>query len=504
MDTPANDKTIEALDRMIRKYSSPFREDGFGNLATGLGVTGLDRGRASRVAPPQDVSEDDALNLYRGCGVAARAVDIPAQDMTRAGFEIVLRPTADKAEDFDNEEAQLVSDDTQDALESLRAIREIKRALRWEAQYGGAIVFVGIDDGKEPDQEVTDLTKILFVRAMHRYKVTVGPLVTDVQDPRFGKPESYVLVQTNGQEGITVHHSRVLEFPGLVDIDQDERATSNDGWSDSIYVRLWDSLRVFVESYGYAGVITQDFAQAVWKIKDLAIMLKAGKESEIQSRAQLMDIVASILNARLLDADGESWERQSTNVAGFPELLDRFGVRLAADWGGPLTLLLGQTPSGFSKEDVTGEANWDDVIAGWQEERLVPELEKLVGLMFRAKEGPTGGVEPDRWKVVPKPLTQMNEKDTADLRKTTAESDGIYVANDVLTPEEVAQSRFGGAMWSMETTLDLEARAEIAEAEEEMKNNPPPPPPVPPPSPFPPTDEPPPDLEEEEPDGEET
>jgi hypothetical protein len=49
----------------------------------------------------------------------------------------------------------------------------------------------------------------------------------------------------------------------------------------------------------------------------------------------------------------------------------------------------------------------------------------------------------------------MSDKEQADLRKTTADTDVAYINAGVLLPEEVALSRFGSGTWSAETAVDL-------------------------------------------------
>jgi hypothetical protein len=42
------------------------------------------------------------------------------------------------------------------------------------------------------------------------------------------------------------------------------------------------------------------------------------------------------------------------------------------------------------------------------------------------------------------------------------------VTNQVLTPEEVAESRYGGDEWSMDTKLDIDLRQKVAEAHQKF------------------------------------
>ena len=111
--------------------------------------------------------------------------------------------------------------------------------------------------------------------------------------------------------------------------------------------------------------------------------------------------------------------------------------------------------------NATGESDirlWYDDIGSAQRDELLPALEKIAGLVFRAKTGPTGGVEPESWSFKFHPLWQLTEKEQAERNKAQAEADDLYIANGTTTPEEVAQSRFGGEEYSLDTKLDIATR----------------------------------------------
>ncbi len=73
----------------------------------------------------------------------------------------------------------------------------------------------------------------------------------------------------------------------------------------------------------------------------------------------------------------------------------------------------------------------------------------------------------------------MTQKETAELRKTQADTDAIYIDTGVVSEDEIAYSRFGGGEYSPETVLDLEKRNEDKLAEKDEPD------PVPPPMPAP-------------------
>ena len=53
---------------------------------------------------------------------------------------------------------------------------------------------------------------------------------------------------------------------------------------------------------------------------------------------------------------------------------------------------------------------------------------------------------------------EMTETEIVTNRKLQAETDAVYITNGVLTPDEVAISRFGGDNYSLDTKLFSEDR----------------------------------------------
>jgi uncharacterized protein len=154
-------------------------------------------------------------------------------------------------------------------------------------------------------------------------------------------------------------------------------------------------------------------------------------------------------------------------------------LKISAATGYPMTLLFGMSPAGLS---ATGESDirlYYDKVADQQKRALLPALRRLVSLIFRAKKGPTNGKEPENWTIRFRPLWQLDDVQQATARKMQADADCEYVNASVLTPEEVAASRFGGDAYSFETQLvetDPEKRAlaaqEAAEAEAALQPEP--------------------------------
>lgn len=452
-----------------------LKQDSWANLVNGTGVRGRDKAVHGQLAPVREFTQIEVENLYRGDAIARRIVDSLPCDAVANWFDVAIAALTEGDEELDAKQVNALAAGIQKDYRRLFARSRIKKAGSWDRLYGGSIVVMVIDDGLE-DTEPVDLTKIKRVVAlhvMHRYRVTQGPIETDPESPHFGLPESYTIHPRVSNDTIgneVIHADRVLRFQSS-ELPEDAKRRTLDGWGDSVYQQTFEALMDYQMAHRGAASLISDFAQPVWTIPGLAAMLAAKKESLIQRRFAMMDFVRGTMNAIFLDGSaggsGEKFERVTTPVTGLPELLDRMSLRLSAATAMSLTKLFGTPPKGFATEDVSGDANWDDLTKSYQEETIVPQLERLTLYLFAQSEGPSKGQIPASWETIPNPLEQPTEQDIANVRKTVAETDALYVDRGVLTTEEVADSRYTTQGWSMETTLDRELREEMKELEEE-------------------------------------
>lgn len=78
--------------------------------------------------------------------------------------------------------------------------------------------------------------------------------------------------------------------------------------------------------------------------------------------------------------------------------------------------------------------------------------------MYKSAEGPkpTSGDIESGWAVRFIPLWEPTESEVIEMRSKQSETDERYVNTGVLTPADVALSRFGGDEYSAETTLNEE------------------------------------------------
>ena len=504
------------------------RTDGYTNEVTGIGDWTRDKTfGGSPNGPRFDVrflSGVECEQRWRGSDLGARIVETKPAEMTRQGWEITIQPSEEddapegKADEFPTPQPAAPKhepgaipqkqDDSQAIIEALDVqLREMdardvfRTALSYEIAYGGAAVLVGFDDGETDLTRPLDESKIRGVRHITAFRggwdgeVIAWRYYRDPTAARYGEPEVYQLrnlgvpISTPPAPGEThyapipvggvtgpmiwyVHESRLLIFPGTA-VSHRARVQMR-GWGDPVFTRCDEVLSDFDQSWGSVAVILQEFSLATLAIKGLTELLSQGSDAaraEIVSRAVTLQMTQSIARMRLIDSD-EKIERITASLSGVPETLQQMSYRLSAAADIPVSLLMGQEPAGLNATGDSTVRFWYDRIAAAQGADLQPNLRRLVRWMLLAKDGPASGVEPARWDVTMRPLWQPTEAERATLRKTTAETDQIYITQGVLTPEEVAASRFGGSKWSGETMLDIEGReamAALPPAEEEAE-----------------------------------
>lgn len=426
------------------------------------------------------LSEFDAEDLYLGSAIAARALELPVKIQLRNGFHVQfpsLEPAEADESMVEKTDASASEDDTHEAGEKLRALIDelgvvpaLIEARSWARAYGGSALLMGMDDGQ------SDLSKPVRWQTLKgvRYLVTLRPREcwpvrwnSNPLSGGYGKPVVYqVRRETQGNiptgVGFQVHASRLVRFDGVV--VSRRHTAENRGWGRSLLERWVNTLRDYDASYDTVPVLLQDFAQLVIMMEGLAEAIGAGEDDIVTKRIEEVNLGRSIIGGIVVDSK-DKVERQQTPVTGLPDMLAAMANRLAADVDMPPAILFGQSPSGLN---ATGDPNtrwYYDQLAGDRPLTLTPKINQIVKALFLSSDGPTGGIEPARWSVQYGEMWLPTPAEVAEVRLKTAQADDVYLRNQVLMPEEVATSRFGGDTWSAETHLDEETRATMAAAD---------------------------------------
>ncbi len=445
----------------LRQDAPSKRADGWKNALTGVGTLTHDKREHSHFELDL-ISYEEARKLYRGDDLAARIVNKLPEEMMREGYSLTIE-NSEGEPNKDLENAVLAQ------WEDLEVMGGIETVLGYQRAYGGGAIYLSVSDTSslfdEPlsPERVIDLVQLITLEPEEIFPHTWQ---NDLREPNFGKPIIYQITPLSPGVGegapfgsAFVHTTRVIPFDGIR-VSRSQASITN-GWGDSIFNRINRVLRDFHMSWDAAGVLVQEFAQAVVKIKGLAELMALDKDDIVKKRIEAMQLSKSVLRAILMDAE-EEYERQTTPITGLPDMLRQFMTRLAVAADMPVTVLFGISPAGLNATGESDIRTWYDRVKSKQEKTVVPVLMQITKLILA-----TMGISDAVIKIEPNELWQQTEKEKAEARKLQAETDNLYINNFVLGPDEVAENRFGGKEFSFETSLDFDNRV-----------NPEPPPPV--------------------------
>lgn len=467
--TVKNNGHISWTDKAVSKLGGLPRLDGWVNVLTGLGDPNRDKRLSSTFQRTSRLSQQrEYLNeTFSGDDLVANVVEIPAEEAVREWFEVVIQGDEDDG-GADNETASSIMGQ----LDELNAQEVTADALVWSRLFGGSVILLGVDDGQEVDQPLNfDTIKSLdWIAALDRFDIEIDSFYEDPLEENYGLPEFYrvtgsTVVPRSGAPDAAraslnpiIHESRLIRFDGTRTTRR--RRRENRGWADSVLERTLDVIRDYQASQGGIAHLLTTFSQAVLKIKDLAKALAADKDALVLKRLTMLDMARSIVKAIPIDAEHEDYTTTGQAVGGMADLVDRQMMRVSSAVRIPVTLLFGRSPAGMN---ATGESDirlFYDRIASFQETQLRRRLEYLLTVMLNAKDGPTGGAEPESWSFDFVPLYQESSKEQAETRLAVAKTDDIYLKNGVVSADEIALSRYGGDDYSNDTQLDKGQRAE--------------------------------------------
>lgn len=411
--------------------------DSWSNLVTQIG-TSNDKRTANQAFWNRQTPEFFE-QLYAGDEIASRIVNIVPEEALRRGWEFTK-----------------VEKDIQVACEKKCAELDLRggveRTWKWGRAYGGACLYI-VTDTSDPASPLENGELVIGLRDLSLYdlRILTTDVETDFGSPNWGHPRIYYLVVQMGSQfkGYPIHWTRMVRFDGY--LVPRRTYIRNNYWHDSILNRLHNSIRNYQSSNDAVASMLQDFNVGIYKMKNLANMMAAGKESVVKQRIEMLNFSKSVIRAMVLDSDDEDFEDLSRSVEGLAELLTKQANRLVAATDVPHTKLLGESPDGSNATGNSTNAQWFDHVQSEQENYLRPKLKRIFDAVFYDIPGLD-------FKF--KSLYQLDELEQAELRNKQAQTDQIYISTGVLDPTEVAESRFGSDDYSTETTLDEEARAQ--------------------------------------------
>lgn len=419
---------------------------GWHNKNTGLGVVGKDKRLGAGVSY-RNLTEFEVEELFGADDIAARVVTEPAQKATQKWVNLEVG-----IEDGGSEVEEKIRKDA----ERLDLKSKCFESLEWASLYGGAGIFLAVDDGKSIEEplDLTTIRKVRNLAVLHRWELHAHEVEYNIESPNFGLPKYYQLGArgTHGTGNKRVHHSRIVRFDGArLPRRLFER---NNYWGDSVLTRLFNVLRSFNLAHDSTATIMQDFRQNIIKIKGLADIVASGNGELLKSRIETMNLSKSVLGAIVLD-DEESFDNVATTLNGIENLLDKINGRLVAATSLPHTWVLGEGATGTLGGGGESERKaLNGFVEAIQTNKLEKPLDRLYAVIMAAKQGPTNGEILESFNYKFNPLEEPTEAEKLGNQKTAAETDDINIRNQIYSPDEARDSRYGGEQFGTEITVE--------------------------------------------------
>lgn len=430
-------KAGQTIPTVKTREDAARTSDGWTNVLAGLGHA-QDKAHRTHFGSFRLILDVELQQMYMGDGLVTRIVDCVAEDMTREWIDL-----EGELEDEELEKKQMEA--VSEVLEELDTEVAFNTALKWSRLYGGALIVMGILDGKTPDQPV-DFNRVRGMsglRVVDRVDVHIWNSIfdTDVMSPTFGQPLVYDVIFHIGVTRVEqfVHASRCIPLFG-------KRVPQNLAYLMNMEHRYWglseiqfvyEKIRDFGSITGSVVNIVMEFLIGKFTLDGLKEMIADGNEQAVVSRMEIIAMCKSVINSVLL-GENDKFERDAATVTGIPEIIDRFMMMVSGVVGIPVTRLFGRSAAGM---DATGENDikqYYDSVRSKQKVELKPALRKLIEMICA-------------WKKIATPpdirfnkLQQSTEKEEAEIDKLEADTEFLkaqtaekYIVNQVLQPADV-------------------------------------------------------------------
>lgn len=338
--------------------------DSFQNFLFNMGI-GTDNPTSSSTYGFNPITRVHTLLewIHRGSWLGGVAVDLVADDMTRAGVDFLSTMPPDAAEAL------------QGAITSLGVWEGVCDNVKWSRLYGGSIA-VALIDGQDTSTPLLvkrvgpGQFKGLLVLDRWMLEPSLGNLVTDF-GPSLGLPKYYkVSTGAPALGGQTIHYSRVIRMEGIR-LPYWQRVQEN-MWGLSVIERLYDRMVAFDSAtQGASQLVYKSYLRYI-KIKDFREAVAGGADSTsgIIKYLDMMRRFQGIEGMTVIDSEDEFGSQQHAAFSGLSDALQQFGQQLSGALQIPLVRLFGQSPSGMNSSGESDLRTYYDGINQQQERTL--------------------------------------------------------------------------------------------------------------------------------------
>lgn len=363
--------------------------------------------------------------MHRGAWVAGVAVDVVADDMTRAG--------ADFACEMDPQDSQKI----ERAATTLGVWDTLGDAVRWGRLYGGGVAVMLVDgqDMRQPLRpETVGPQQFKGLMALDRWmlEADLTDLVSEL-GPDLGKPK-YYRVQENAPalRHQVIHHSRLAIRHCGIELPY-QQALTEQLWGLSILERLYDRLSMFDSASTGAGQLVYKAWLRTLKVKDLRAVISAGNKAleGLTKYAETMRRYQNLEGLSLIDAEDELEVQEHGAFSGLAEVVMMFAQQISGALQIPMVRLFGMSPGGMN---ATGESDVRTYYDGINQ-RQNRDMHRGVNMIYSLISRSEGIKPPEDFGMEFASLWQLDSTEKGALAKTVGETVGAAYAAGLMSQQ---------------------------------------------------------------------
>lgn len=414
---------------------SLFRKDTWENLWVGLGFR-KDKTKKTTFGTYPFLDDQMLSDMWLGDGLGKKICSVVADDMTKNWITI--------SEDPD----EIIMKE----LKRLKAKSTINLALKWMRLFRGSLIVMGINDGGELEEPVNQksIRSIDWLKVFSAPRVPISEAILDKdpKSPNFGEVKIFKVNKKYGDD-FKVHSSRCLIFKGEPAPDNlgNRLKVDNDYWGVSILQSIWTQMSNYGGANQAIGHLLFEAVIGKYKMDNLAQIISEESWDKLFNRMDAIDRCKSVINGVLL-GEGEEYTRDALNFAGIPEIKQGFMMDLAGAAEIPATRLFGRSAEGMNATGKGDREDYYDMITSRQGSQLEDPLQYLVSLIGEYKNI-------RNLQIGFNPVWIPTHQEMIEMRNKQAQTDSTYINDEVLSPDEVRESRFAGG-YSFDTVVDEE------------------------------------------------
>ena len=421
---------------MDMKLSRLFKKDGWNNLFAGIGKKGTDKTKKTYYDGAPVLTDEELADIWIGEGLAKRIVSSVSNDMTKNWIEI--------PQDTDNVIMK--------ELERLKAPSIFTTALNWTRLFRGGLIVLGTKEATSLEVPLSSVLSqpinYLKVYSAAEVRIDQSDFITDPKSEFYGEIEYFKVTPGWSTVEIKIHHSRCLVFKGeSVPTSYKQADIDMKYWGMSALLPIWERLKNFGATEQGMANLMYEIVIGIFKLDGLAEILAENNLDAFYTRMETINSSKSLLNSVILGKD-DDFTRNTANLSGIPEILDRMMMMLSSVTEIPVTRLFGRSPAGMNATGESDLTNYYDKIVAEQETKLKDPLQKLINIINTQLKVPgTPTLEFN-------PIHIPSQSEMLTMRKTQMEIDDKYMQTGVYTPEDVTKARFSEGGYSFDLNVE--------------------------------------------------